>query len=99
MNYSSATGLSIHQTVSLIVAAKPMDVIVGQPSTETMGKMMGQMAQMVASVKTITREGHLHHGLHASVIDNVDYLSITKAMVTSTVQVTQPNAINNGITG
>jgi hypothetical protein len=30
MNYTSATGSSVHQTVSLIMAAKPLDIIVGQ---------------------------------------------------------------------
>jgi hypothetical protein len=36
MNYTSATGSSVHQTVSLIMSAKPLDIIVGQPTTETM---------------------------------------------------------------
>ncbi len=52
MNYTSTTGSSVHQMVSLIMAAKPLDVIVGQPTTETMNKMEEQMAQMVALVKT-----------------------------------------------
>jgi len=52
MNYTSATGSSVHQMVSLIMAAKPLDVIVGQPTTETMNKMEEQMTQMVALVKT-----------------------------------------------
>ncbi len=52
MNYSSATGLSVHQTVALIMAAKPLNVIVGQPTTKSMGRMMEQIAQMVAPVKT-----------------------------------------------
>jgi hypothetical protein len=52
MNYTSASGSSVHQTVSLIMAAKPLDIIVGQPTTDTMNKMVEQMAQMVAPVKT-----------------------------------------------
>jgi hypothetical protein len=51
MNYSSATGLSIHQTVALIMLAKPLNKIVGQPTTESMDRMMKQIAQMVAPVK------------------------------------------------
>jgi len=39
MNYTSATGSSVHQTVSLIMATKPIDVKIGQPTTETMNKM------------------------------------------------------------
>jgi hypothetical protein len=54
MNYTSATGSSVHQTVSLIMATKPLDVVVGQPTMETMNKMVEQMAQMVALVKTTT---------------------------------------------
>jgi hypothetical protein len=38
--------------VSLIMVAKPLDVVVGQLTTETMNKMVEQMAQMVAPVKT-----------------------------------------------
>ncbi len=52
MNYTVGAGLSVHQMVSLIMLAKPLDVIVGQPTTKSMNKMMEQMAHMVASVKT-----------------------------------------------
>ncbi len=62
MNYSSATGLSIHQTVALIMLAKPLDVIISQPTTKSMDRMMEQMAQMVAPVK-ITAWGDLHGSL------------------------------------
>jgi hypothetical protein len=59
MNYSSATGLSIHQTVALIMLAKLLYLIVGQPTTKSMDRMTEQMAQMVAPVKT-TAWGGLH---------------------------------------
>ena len=95
MNYTSATGSSVHQTVSLIMAAKPLDIIVGQPTTDTMNKMVEQMAQMVAPVKTTAWGGH--HGSLALVLDDADYSSITKAKITSTKPVTQPDAINKGI--
>jgi hypothetical protein len=52
MNYTSVTGSSVHQTVSLIMSAKPLDVIVGQPTTKSMNKMTEQMAQMVTPIKT-----------------------------------------------
>jgi hypothetical protein len=96
MNYTLATGSSVHQTVSLIMAAKPLDIIVGQPATDTMNKMVEQMAQMVAPVKTTAWGGH--HGSLALVLDDADYSSITKAKITSTKLVTQPDAINKGIT-
>jgi hypothetical protein len=96
MNYTSATGSSVHQMVSLIMAAKPLDVIVGQPTTESLNKMVEQMAQMVAPIKT-TAWGGRHLSL-ALVLDDTDYSSITKAHITSTKPVTQPGAINKGIT-
>jgi hypothetical protein len=96
MNYTSATGASVHQTVSLIMAAKPLDVIVGQPTMETMNKMVEQMAQMVATVKTTTWGGR--HGSLALVLNDADYLSITKAKITSIKPVNQPDTINKGIT-
>ncbi len=52
MNYSSATGSSVHQMIALIILAKPLDVIVGQPTTKSMDRMTEQIAQMVAPVKT-----------------------------------------------
>jgi hypothetical protein len=52
MNYTLAAGSSVHQTVSLIMSTKPLDIIIGQPTTESMNKMMEQMAQMVAPIKT-----------------------------------------------
>jgi hypothetical protein len=87
---------SVHQTVSLVMAAKPLDIIIGQPTTETMNKMVEEMAQMVAPVKTTTWGGC--HGSLALVLGDTDYPSITKAYVTSTKPVTQPDAINKGIT-
>ncbi len=78
------------------MAAKPLDVIVGQPTTETMNKMVEQMAQMVAPVKTTAWRGC--HGSLALVLDNTDYSIITKVRITSTKPVTQPDTINKGIT-
>jgi hypothetical protein len=95
MNYTLAMGSSVHQTVSLIMVAKPLNVIVGQLTTETMNKMVEQMAQMVAPVKTTVWGGC--HGSLALVLDNTDYSSITKARIASTKPVTQPDAINKGI--
>jgi hypothetical protein len=78
------------------MAAKPLDVIVRQPTTETMNKMVEQMAQMVTPIKTTTWGGC--HGSLALVLDDTDYSSITKARITSAKPVTQPDAINKGIT-
>jgi hypothetical protein len=96
MNYTSTVGSSVHQTVSLIMSAKPLDVIVGQPTTKSMNKMTKQMAQMVAPVKTTAWGGG--HGLFALVLDDMDYKSITKSTTQTTALVTQPDAVNQGIT-
>ena len=96
MDYTSVTGSSVHQTVSLIMAAKPLDVIVGQPTMETMNKMVEQMAHMIAPIKT-TSWGECHGSL-ALVLNDADYSSITKAKIISTKPVNQPDTINKGIT-
>jgi hypothetical protein len=80
MNYSSATGSSAHQTVAFIMLAKPLDVILGQPTTKSMDKMIEQMAQMVAPVKT-TAWGGLHGSL-ALILNDADYAMVTKNIVT-----------------
>jgi hypothetical protein len=72
MNFSSAMGLSIHQMVALIMSAKPLDVIVGQPTTDSMDRMPEQMAQMVTPVKT-TAWGGLHGSLALALLDDADY--------------------------
>jgi hypothetical protein len=38
--------------IALIILAKPLNVIVIQPTTKSMDRMMEQIAQMVAPVKT-----------------------------------------------
>jgi hypothetical protein len=96
MNYSSAGGSSVHATVNLIMATKPLDVIIGQPTTATMDKMTEQMAQMVASVKT-TAWGGLHGSL-ALVLDDADYEIETKAVVKNTTCLAQPDSVNPNIT-
>jgi hypothetical protein len=78
MNYSSATGSSVHQTVSLLMSTKPLDGIVGQPTTETMNWMTEQMA-LVAPVKTIAWGGL--HSLLALVLDDADYALITNNVI------------------
>ena len=80
MNYSLAAGSSIHQPVSLIMAVKPLDVIVGQPTTDTMKKMAEQIAQMVAPVKTSAWGGL--HGFLALVLGDADYTTIMNGTVT-----------------
>jgi hypothetical protein len=95
MNYSSAGDLSVHATVNLIMAAKPLNTIVGQHTTESMDRMTEQMAQMVTPVKT-TAFGGLHGSL-ALVLDDVNYATVTRQAVTSTNPLVQPPAVNPAI--
>jgi hypothetical protein len=92
MNYSSTTGLSVHQTVALIMSAKPLNVIVGQPTTKSMDRMTEQMAQMVAPVKTTAWDG-LHGSLVLVLVDR-DYATVTKNIVTSLAPLFKPTKIN-----
>jgi hypothetical protein len=95
MNYSSAGGLSGHAMVNLIIVAKLLDTILGQPTTKSMDQMMEQMAQMVVPVKT-TAWGRLHGSL-ALVLDNVDYATVTLQAVKSTDRLAHPPAVNPAI--
>jgi hypothetical protein len=92
MNYSLASGSSIHQTVSLLMSTKPLDVIVGQPTTKTMSRMTEQMAQMVAPVKT-TIWGGLH-GLLALILDDAEYALIAKNVIKTAGALIKPVSIN-----
>ncbi len=76
----------------LIMSAKPLNVIVGQPTIKSMDRMMGQRTQMVASVKT-TAWGGLHGSL-ALVLDDADYAMVTKNIVTLAASLSKPAMIN-----
>ena len=68
--------------------AKPLDAIFGQPTTKFMDRMTEQIAQMVASIKA-TAWGGLHGSL-ALVLDDVDYATVTKNIVTSAALLSKP---------
>ncbi len=87
--------MSIHQIVALIMLAKPLNVIVCQSTTKSMDRMMEQMAQMVAPVKT-TAWGGLHGSL-APVLNNADYAKVTKNIVTLLVPLSKLTMINSKI--
>jgi hypothetical protein len=74
------------------MSAKPLDVIVIQPTTESMDRMMEQMAQMVAPVKT-TAYGGLHGSL-AVILDGADYATVTKNILTLLASLSKPTTIN-----
>ena len=92
MNYSSALGASVHQMGSLLMSTKPLDVIVGQPTTKTINWMMEQMAQMVAPVKT-TAWGGLHGSL-ALILDDLEYALIMKNVIKTVDALIKPVSIN-----
>ncbi len=87
--------MSIHATVNLIMAAMPLNTIVGQPTTKSMDRMTEQMVQMVTPIKT-TAWGRLHGSL-ALVFDNVDYATVTCQAVKSTDCLVQPPVVNSAI--
>jgi hypothetical protein len=72
--------------------AKPLDIFVGQPTTESIDRMTKQMAQMVAPVKT-TAWGGLHGSL-ALVLDNTDYATVTQNIVTLLALLSKPTTIH-----
>ncbi len=72
--------------------AKPLDVIVGQPTPKSMDRMTEQMAHMVAPVKT-TPWGGLHGSL-ALVLDDKDYATVTKNMITLAALLSKPTMIS-----
>ncbi len=72
--------------------AKLLDVIVGQPPTESMERMTEQMAQMVNPAKT-TAWGGLHGSL-ALVLDNADFARVTKNIITLLALLSKPTTIN-----
>jgi hypothetical protein len=92
MNFLLATGSSVHQTATLIMLAKLLDIIVSQPTTDSMDRITEQMAQMVAPVKT-TVWGGLHGSL-ALVLDNADNATVTKNIVTLSAPLNKPTTIN-----
>jgi hypothetical protein len=92
MNFSLATWPSVHQTVALIMPGKLLNVILGQSTTDYMDRMMEQIAHMVAPFKT-TAWGGLHGSL-ALVLNNTDYATVTKNIVTSSAPLNKLTTIN-----
>jgi hypothetical protein len=85
-------GSPVHQTVALIMSANLLNVIVVQPTTDSMDRMMEQMAQMVAPFKTATWGG-LPESL-ALVLDDTDYGTIIKIIVTLLAPLNKPTTIS-----
>ena len=79
---SSASNLSTRETVHAIMAAKPLDVIVGQPTTQTMNLMTEQMAKMTAAIRTTAYGGK--HGCLALVLGATDYCVVMGNSLSST---------------
>jgi hypothetical protein len=74
------------------MSAKLLDVIIGQPTTKSMDRMTEQRAKMVAPVKTTTWGGL--HGSLALILDDADYATVTKNIVTSAAPLSKPTTIN-----
>ena len=64
MNYTLAMGTSIHQRMSLIKAAKPLDVIVEQPTTATMDTMVEHFMQnQLAEQRKLIKEAMVQQSI------------------------------------
>jgi hypothetical protein len=74
------------------MSKKRLNVIVSQPTTDSMDRTTEQMAQMVTPVKTTAWRGL--HGSLALVLDNADYATVTKNIVTLSAHLTKPTTIN-----
>ncbi len=72
--------------------AKQLNVFVGQTTTKSMDRMTERMAQMVAPVKTTVWDGL--HGSLALVLNNVDYATVTKNIVTFSAPLSKLTTIN-----
>jgi hypothetical protein len=93
---SSAPGTSCRETVRATMMALPLDVVVGQPTTQTMNLMTEQLAKMCASVRTTAFGGK--HGSLAAVIDNAEYRTVTTIASSSTTPLTEPAAVSKTLT-
>jgi hypothetical protein len=74
------------------MSEKLLNIIVGQPTTKSMDRMMEQMAQMVALVKTIAWGGL--HGSLTLVANDADYAMVTKNIITLLAPLSKPTTIN-----
>ncbi len=81
--------------IALIMSTKPLNVIVGQPTTKSMDRMTEQLAQMVAPVKT-TAWGGLQGSL-ALIIYDAGYATVTKNIATLSAPLIKPTTINPNI--
>ncbi len=89
--------MSVHTAFNLIMVAKPLNTIVGQPTTESMDQMMEKMVQVVTPVKT-TAWDKLHGSL-AWVLEDIDYATVTRQAVKLTGRLIQKLAVNPAIKG
>jgi hypothetical protein len=74
------------------MSKKLLNLTIGQPTTKSMDRMMEQMAQMVAPIKT-TAWGGLHGSL-ALALDDANYAMVTKNIATLLALLSNPTMIN-----
>ena len=93
---STAPGTSCRETVRATMMALPLDIIVGQPTTQTMNLMTEQLAKMCAAVRTTAFGGK--HGSLASVLDDQEYRAVTANASASTTPLAEPVAVSTTLT-
>ena len=70
MTYYSSSGTTSQKMANTVIAVKPLDIIVGHPTTKNMNITTEKMAKMVAAIKTTAWEGK--HGSLSLVLENLD---------------------------
>ena len=72
---STTTEASVREAVRAIIAAHPLDKIIGQPTNTSVNLLKRQAAKIAAAVKTTKWQGR--HGHLALVIDQAEYRTVT----------------------
>lgn len=75
--------------------ALPLDIIVGQPTTQSMNLMTDQLAKMCAAVRTTAFGGK--HGSLAAVLDDPEYQTVTTNTSSSTTPLTEPALVSTSL--
>ena len=76
------------------MASKPLDVIVSQPTTQTMNPMTEQLAKITAAIKTTAWGGQ--HGSLALFLDDENYRVATRKSAASTAILTKLEKLSQG---
>ena len=92
---STTTEASVREAVRAIIAAHPLDKIIGQPTNTTVNLLKRQAAKLAAAMNTTKLEGR--HGHHALVIDQAEYRTVTGIAAATVTRLVAPPLIPVGL--